>query len=45
MGYIPQQTTIEIIKETSKWWVPIIVAIITTLGIIIGAFIKRGGKE
>ena len=30
-----EQQTIQIVQETSKWWIPIVVAVITVIGAII----------
>lgn len=41
MGYSGMQQTAVIVKESSKWWIPIAVAVITLVGGIITALIRR----
>ncbi len=42
---MPQQTTIQIVQETSYWWIPIVVVTISTIGLIIVACIKEIRKQ
>ena len=42
---IPQQQAIHVIKDTGYWWIPIIVALIVTIGGIIKVLLEKRKKK
>lgn len=47
MGYAgpEQRQIIQVVKEASKWWIPLAVAGIGLIGVIIKAILTRKGKK